>query len=73
MTKLRNFTKEENRDFPVFRFSLQLMLEQTKHGNVRDDDNDNKDVDDNSTATAAAANIITLCHNDVAIELLSIC
>ena len=28
MTKLRNFTKEENRDFSVFRFSLQLMLEQ---------------------------------------------
>ena len=29
MTKLRNFTKEENRDFSPFRFSLQLMLEQT--------------------------------------------
>ena len=28
MTKLRNFTKEENRDFSAFRFSLQLMLEQ---------------------------------------------
>ena len=27
-TKLRNFTKEENRDFSVFRFSLHLMLEQ---------------------------------------------
>ena len=27
-TKLRNFTKEENRDFLAFRFSLQLMLEQ---------------------------------------------
>ena len=25
---LRNFTKEENRDFSAFRFSLQLMLEQ---------------------------------------------
>ena len=23
MTKLRNFTKEENRDFSAFRFSLQ--------------------------------------------------
>ena len=29
MTKLRNFTKEENRDFSAFRFSLQLTLEQT--------------------------------------------
>ena len=28
MTKLRNFTKEENCDFSAFRFSLQLMLEQ---------------------------------------------
>ena len=28
MTKLRTFTKEENRDFSAFRFSLQLMLEQ---------------------------------------------
>ena len=28
MTKIRNFTKEENRDFSKFRFSLQLMLEQ---------------------------------------------
>ena len=28
MTKLRNFTKEENRDFSAFRFSLQLMLDQ---------------------------------------------
>ena len=28
MTKLRNFTKEENRDFSAFRFSLRLMLEQ---------------------------------------------
>ena len=28
MTKLRNFTKEENRDFLAFRFSLQLILEQ---------------------------------------------
>ena len=27
MTK-RNFTKEENRDFSAFRFSLQLLLEQ---------------------------------------------
>ena len=27
MTKLGNFTKEENRDFSAFRFSLQLMLE----------------------------------------------
>ena len=26
--KLRNFTKEENRDFLAFRFSLQLILEQ---------------------------------------------
>ena len=25
MTKLRNFTKEENRDFLVFRFSLYLI------------------------------------------------
>ena len=28
MTKLRNFTNEENSDFSAFRFSLQLMLEQ---------------------------------------------
>ena len=28
MTKLNNFTKEENRDFSAFRFSFQLMLEQ---------------------------------------------
>ena len=28
MTKLRNFTKEENHDFSAFRCSLQLMLEQ---------------------------------------------
>ena len=28
MTKLRNFTKRENRDFSAFRFSLPLMLEQ---------------------------------------------
>ena len=28
MTKLRNFTKEENRYFSTFRFSLQLMFEQ---------------------------------------------
>ena len=28
MSKLRNFNKEENRDFSAFRFSLQLMLEQ---------------------------------------------
>ena len=28
MTKLKNFTKEENRDFSAFRFALQLMLEQ---------------------------------------------
>ena len=28
MTKLKNFTKEENRDFSAFRFSLQLILEQ---------------------------------------------
>ena len=27
-TKLKNFTKEENRDFSAFRFLLQLMLEQ---------------------------------------------
>ena len=26
--KLRNFTKEKNRDFSAFRFSLQLMLQQ---------------------------------------------
>ena len=26
MTKLQNFTKEENRDFSAFGFSLQLML-----------------------------------------------
>ena len=26
MTKLRNFTKEENRYFSAFTFSLQLML-----------------------------------------------
>ena len=29
MTKLRNFTKEENCDFSPFRFSLQLMPERT--------------------------------------------
>ena len=28
MTKLNNFTKEENRDFSAFKFLLQLMLEQ---------------------------------------------
>ena len=28
MTKLRNFTKEEIRDFSAFRFSLQSMLEE---------------------------------------------
>ena len=28
ITKLRNFTKQENRDFSAFRFSLHLMLEQ---------------------------------------------
>ena len=28
MTKLRNFTNEENHDFSGFRFSLQLMLVQ---------------------------------------------
>ena len=28
MTKLRNFTKEENRDFSAFRFLVHLMLEQ---------------------------------------------
>ena len=28
ITKLRNFTKQENRDFLAFRFSLHLMLEQ---------------------------------------------
>ena len=28
MTKLRNFTKEENRNFSAFRYSLQLMHEQ---------------------------------------------
>ena len=28
MTKLKNFTKEENFYFSAFRFSLQLMLEQ---------------------------------------------
>ena len=28
MTKLQYFTKEENRDFSAFRFSLWLMLEQ---------------------------------------------
>ena len=27
-TKLRNFTKGENRDFSAFRFSLHVMLEQ---------------------------------------------
>ena len=27
MTKLRNCTKDENRDFPAFIFSLNLMLE----------------------------------------------
>ena len=26
MTNLRNFAKEENRDFSAFRFSFQLML-----------------------------------------------
>ena len=29
MTKLRNFTKGENRDFSTFQFSLHLVLEQT--------------------------------------------
>ena len=29
ITKLRNFTKQENRDFSAFRFSLHLMLEQS--------------------------------------------
>ena len=29
MTKLKNFTKEENCDFLAFRFSLPLMLEQS--------------------------------------------
>ena len=28
MTKLRNFTEEENHEFSAFRFSLQLILEQ---------------------------------------------
>ena len=28
MTKLKKFTKEENRDFSAFRFSIQFMLEQ---------------------------------------------
>ena len=28
MTKLRDYTKGENRDFSAFRFSLHLMLEQ---------------------------------------------
>ena len=28
MTKLRNFTKSENHDFSVFRFSLHATLEQ---------------------------------------------
>ena len=28
MTKLKNFTKEENCDFSAFQFSLQLMTEQ---------------------------------------------
>ena len=28
MSKLQHFTKEENRYFSAFRFSLQLMLEQ---------------------------------------------
>ena len=28
MTKLQNFTKEENHNISAFRFSLQLMLEQ---------------------------------------------
>ena len=27
-TKFRNFTKEENRDFSAFHFSLQLTIEQ---------------------------------------------
>ena len=35
MTQLNNFTKEENRDFSAFRFSLQLMLQQ--FNNVSDD------------------------------------
>ena len=28
ITKLRNFTKEDNRDFSAFRFSHHLMIEQ---------------------------------------------
>ena len=28
MTKLKKFTKEENRDFSAFRFSIKFMLEQ---------------------------------------------
>ena len=28
ITKLRNFTKQEHRDFSAFRFSLHLMLQQ---------------------------------------------
>ena len=28
ITKLRNFTKQENRDLLAFRFSLHLMLEE---------------------------------------------
>ena len=28
MTKLKKITKEENRDFAAFRFSIQFMLEQ---------------------------------------------
>ena len=28
ITKLRHFTKQENRDLSAFRFSLHLMLEQ---------------------------------------------
>ena len=30
MTKLRNFTKEENLDFSAFRFSLQLIIEKAR-------------------------------------------
>ena len=29
MRKFRHFTKDANRDFSVFRFSLHLILEQT--------------------------------------------
>ena len=28
MTKLQNFTQEENHDFPAFQFSIHLMFEQ---------------------------------------------